>query len=569
MGEKLLKLVTTGGFTMITGLKVNSYPTVTRRVGGRAGAALRRVLIAATAAIFVGIVFSGCGWFSKPASEEAETGPPPPPLRVVVLGGTDPADRLERLRSEWQSQARFGFEIESPDSPELLSLQKAGSGVDVIITSYQLLPAVVEAVELEPIPRSILEDPAGRWTNVFGTLRVRMLRWAERPVIVPLGSAVFVLYIRADLLEQLKAKPPTTWDEYQKLAERLARIGPPAAAPQQTAQEASRTSRPDEEDADDSARGMGASLTGQGLGASPEGQGAEEESGSRLGGRWFGTLEPLAPGWAGRVLLARAAAYIAHRDHFSTLFSIDDMTPLIDREPFVRALEQLCEAAKLGSSDVLTLTPDAVRQAFWRGQCGMAITWPSPTAVVNAIDPPPAVTFAELPGSPDVYDVRRAQWQKRRKDEPWQVPLLGVDGWVGVVPRTSARKSDAFQLLFWLSVEQASEFGANLPGTTLYRSEHLTGAKRWVEAPVSEAGAIEYALLVRQMLEKPVAILALPLPGSEEYLKALDEAVAQAVSGQMSPREALKAAAEKWQAITEKWGRDRQLRAYKHSMNLP
>ena len=38
---------------------------------------------------------------------------------------------------------------------------------------------------------------------------------------VPFGSPVFTLYYRADILEKLGARPPRTWIEYQKLAERL------------------------------------------------------------------------------------------------------------------------------------------------------------------------------------------------------------------------------------------------------------------------------------------------------------------------------------------------------------
>ena len=55
----------------------------------------------------------------------------------------------------------------------------------------------------------------------------------------------------------------------------------------------------------------------------------------------FGTLEPLAPGWAGNVLLARAAAYAKHRDYYSTLFDKDSLEPRIATEPFVRALTEL------------------------------------------------------------------------------------------------------------------------------------------------------------------------------------------------------------------------------------
>ena len=63
---------------------------------------------------------------------------------------------------------------------------------------------------------------------------------------------------------------------------------------------------------------------------------------------WCGTIEPLAPGWAGLVLLARAAPYAKHRDNYSALFDIETMEPLVAGPPFVQALEELVAAAKLG-----------------------------------------------------------------------------------------------------------------------------------------------------------------------------------------------------------------------------
>ena len=92
---------------------------------------------------------------------------------------------------------------------------------------------------------------------------------------------------------------------------------------------------------------------------------------------WCGTIEPLAPGWAGLVLLARAAPYAKHRDNYSTLFNIDTMEPLVAGPPFVQALEELVAAAKFGPPDPFRYDPAAARAAFWKGQCGMTLTWPT------------------------------------------------------------------------------------------------------------------------------------------------------------------------------------------------
>ena len=97
---------------------------------------------------------------------------------------------------------------------------------------------------------------------------------------VPFGSPVFCCYYRADLLEKLGRKPPQTWTEYEELAKLLRRTQKPAG-----------------------------------------------------GAAWCGTIEPLVPGWAGLVLLARAAAYAKHRDNYSALFNIETMEPLVAGPP--------------------------------------------------------------------------------------------------------------------------------------------------------------------------------------------------------------------------------------------
>lgn len=509
---------------------------------------------------------AGCGSTQSPHKQQEVQGPAPP-VTILVVGNPMLAEQIARLESEWRGQARFGLNVQAVDSAEFQKRAQAGQlRADAVVLPYVQFPYLAELVGLESIPRSVLEDPRGQWTGIFGTLRVRQLRWAERPVAVPLGVTVFVLYLRRDLLDELEAKPPTTWQEYQKLAEKLARIRPLVTSPQQSDRNqddspggTSESSGQLEEAAGSQASSNVAPATGQEPGGKP----------SVGEGEWFGVLEPIGPGWGGRVLLARAAAYITHRDHFSTFFSIDDMRPLIDQEPFVRALEELRAAARLGPAEIVTYSPAEVRRAFWQGKCGMAISCPTATHEGQTGEVPLAVAFAELPGSAEVYDLRRGQWEKRRREEPWQIPLIGLGGWVGAIPKGSDRKQDAFQVLFWLSREQATEVAGRLPDCTLYRNEHMTQAKRWVDQPAPDAAAIELALIVRQMLEKPVALLAIGIPGTEEYLRALDEAVAATVRGELSAREALVRAREEWEAINKKWGQDKQLQAYRHSMNLP
>jgi multiple sugar transport system substrate-binding protein len=273
--------------------------------------------------------------------------------------------------------------------------------------------------------------------------------------------------------------------------------------------------------------------------------------------------------------LARAAPYAKHRDNYSTLFNIQTMEPLVAGPPFVQALEELVAAAKLGPGDPLRYDPLEARAAFWRGECGMALTWP--TAAVDGnkkasqsqagVEIP--VGFAELPGSRRVFNQGMSAWDTRAEDDATQVPLLAVSGRLGVVSAKSANIDAAFQLLHWLSDSQMSpSISATSPATTLFRQSNLKMPGKWVEKPVSALAAVQYADVTEATMRHEQWLGALRMPGRAEYLAALDDAVAKAVRGEKSAMDALLQADKKWREITERLGVDRQRAAYRHSFGL-
>ncbi len=58
------------------------------------------------------------------------------------------------------------------------------------------------------------------------------------------------------------------------------------------------------------------------------------------------------------------------------------------------------------------------------------------------------------------------------------------------------------------------------------------------------------------------------LPGADRYLRALDDAVRQALAGKATSAEALEAAAAQFRTITAELGVDRQRKAYQQSLGL-
>ncbi len=77
--------------------------------------------------------------------------------------------------------------------------------------------------------------------------------------------------------------------------------------------------------------------------------------------------------------------------------------------------------------------------------------------------------------------------------------------------------------------------------------------------------AQEYAEVTQQTLGGQESISAIVLPGRDEYLAALDQAVHAAVKGEAQPADALIQCASAWREITARLGVDRQRTAYSKS----
>jgi multiple sugar transport system substrate-binding protein len=445
-------------------------------------------------------------------------------LRIAVADDPALAAAIRRVTGEWTAQTGAELQVETLTAQDLA--KTATIATDAAICPSYLLGDLAERKLLAPVPPQILQNP--EWAGILELPKLREVAWGKEIMAVPFGSPVLCCYYRADLLEKLHRRPPKTWAQYQDLAKLLAQENP---------------------------------------------QGKDKSS------AWAATIEPLASGWAGLTFLARAASLAKNRDNYSTLFNMETMEPLIAGPPFVQAMEDLVAAAKLGPKDPLRHTPTTAREAFWNGQCGMALTWPTGTGD-NKEDKKTAkdsqktkegirVGFVELPGSKRVFNTGSGVWDTRTDEESLYVPLLAIAGRIGVVGAKSSNTDAAFQLLLWLSDSTMSpQISAKSPDTTLFRKSNLQSPGPWVEKQVPALTAVRYADVTEATMRHEQWLGALRMPGRAEYLAALDEAVAQTVRGEKSAMNALLQAEKKWRTVTERLGVDRQKAAYRHSLGL-
>lgn len=443
------------------------------------------------------------------------------------------ADAIDR---EWRARAEGKLEVRQMATTDILDRGGRPLAADAIIYPTGLIGELATRDVIVPIADNVVNDrnagsentsrPRLAMRDIFELIRQQDIVWGEQVFAVPLGSPTFVLFYRRDLFDSLGEVPPTSWSEYQRLALRL------------------------------SVRdNLGESVPSEDM-------------------PWYGVIEPLGPGWAGQMLLARSGGYARHRNYMSTLFDLFTMEPLIANPPFVRALEELVAAAKLGPAESVEYSPADVRRELLAGHCAMALTWPGLAKDDSADVKPEArepfrIGVAELPASSEVYEPSDAEWQKREAPEAGHVTLTGIAGRLGSVTKSSRRPQAALDLLLRLSgTDWSIAISPQSPATTLYRTSQMQSAGSWIDEDFEPAMARDYAEVVRQAHRRPLWLCSLRIPGRARYMAALDEAVLQAIQGDQTPEECLEAAAERWRTITDELGVKSQKAAYWRSLGM-
>ncbi len=474
-------------------------------------------LVRIAAGFLLGSVLSGCS-VDQPEPEPVPARPALP-IRVLVVDDPGLAEAIER---QWRARAETEIELMEATAEELLDTQQAGIAADAVIYPSGMLGELAERRRITPLPPREVNSPEFGRRDIFDLIRQQEIVWGRQVYAVPLGSPVLTLIYRRDLFDAWDLEPPATWDEYQQLAGTLS---DPAIW------ERINESPPQE---------------------------------------WWGVAEPLGPGWASQVLLARAAAYARHRNYFSSLFDAETMEALIAGPPFVRALEELVEATGAAGATMLDYGPQQTFQTLLDGRSAICIAWPSSAYASAESDSTPLANlgYSELPGSGQVYNPSSQQWQDRERTEGHHATLLGVAGRVGSVTSASRQPQAAISLLINLaSTDWSEQISPYSPATTVFRQSQLAGVGNWLGRDVDAATARQYAEVVEQSHRRALW-LSLRIPGRTRYLEVLDQAIQRVIRGEVAPAEALSQAAGVWDEMTAEMGVDRQRVAYWRSQGM-
>ena len=259
-------------------------------------------------------------------------------------------------------------------------------------------------------------------------------------------------------------------------------------------------------------------------------------------------------------------------------FDPDDMTPLINQPGHVAALEYLQELAATGPEaqfgwDLGTawdnfLTGNAIATFSW-GDVGSLAEDPNASTIMGNLG------AARIPCSDTWYDRETGEFVTDTENPNCVGNTIG-GSWHGVISAASENQDLAYYLLAMQATPAIRFWNVTYgwtgidPGTLDDLFEDAGGnatIEDYVSAGYNASDAEQFITAYGENLFSfPTTQTYLRIPGAPQYWEILDTRLAQAMTGQSSAEEALNAAAEEWDQVTNDLGREAQLRVYREAI---
>ena len=460
-------------------------------------------------------------------------------VTIRVLSFVGPAVTEPILRRQPDFEALTGAHLEITTVPnselfdDIVKDQSTGTNsYDVFIQAPQWKADLVSAGYLEDLTDRVAGDAAIQWDDIAPFFRNFIATYDGKIYNIPLDGDINNIYYRTDVFADANVEPPKTWEDYLKVA---------------------------------------AQFNGQDLNGDGEAD--------------YGSCIPKARGgqsywW----VLNVAAPYIQSQGTAQGMFfNTDDMTPLVNNEGFIRALQIYNETTQYGPPNELTANLNDTRDLFLTGRCALTIDW-GDTGTLS-LDPTRSQVKDKVgtlinPGSTQVVD--RATGKLVPCDAttcPYAVdginyaPLAAWGGWGGAISAASDPKvKDAgYALLSYLSQPAQSNVDVTIgaSGYNPYRLSQFASLDPWIAAGFSEAGAQNYIGAIQQSISSPNMVLDLAVPGVARYQQVvLDTVISQFLAGELNAEDAAQQIYDQSQEITDELGRDSQKAAYLASLGI-
>lgn len=459
-------------------------------------------------------------------------------VNVLTFTGPQIAEPLQRRGPSFQKLT--GAKINVITVPFSDLYQKILTDVATKTNSFQAfvfdpqwMADFVTPGYLEELTSRVKADKALQWNDIAPFFRNFSATYGGKIYTIPVDGDFQMVYYRTDLLKQAGLKPPTTWDDYLKIAQTFNRKD----------------------------------LNGDGT----------PDFGSCIAKK-----RNAQSYW---MVWSVAAGFLQSKGtRQGSFFDTDTMKPLTNNEAFAEALRVYVETGKYGPPDELNWDVGDSRSGFVTGRCALSIDWGDIGTL--AIDPKTSkvmdkVGAVVLPGTPRVLDRKTGKLAACTKDTcPYAVaginhaPFAAYGGWSGAINKAAPQKVKEAAYAFMSYMSQPAQANVDvtigITGFNPYRTSQFKGLDLWIKAGMSKGAAQNYLGAIEASLGSPNMVLDMRIPQNQRYQQiVLDTAIAKLLAGQSTIEQAMKEIYDGWEAITNELGRDKQLKAYRESLGIP
>jgi multiple sugar transport system substrate-binding protein len=271
--------------------------------------------------------------------------------------------------------------------------------------------------------------------------------------------------------------------------------------------------------------------------------------------------------------LTLAAPYVVSPNNKYFYFNPEDMKPLINSEGHLRALEDYVKFLGSGPKEQIGWTLPQGWTPFLSGHAVLEPTWGDlPTLAQDRAHSTVQgrVGATLIPGTKEAFNPITGQWENQTLNF---VGNTNGGSWHCVISRLSKKKEATYDFLAFMANKKNAFFNSTNGWTGVQpgmRYEYFppvgTGSVvEWQNQGWDKNDAIEFLQAYYKNLVLPEQQIYLRIPGAAEYWHELDIRVSSVLAGETKPKAALDDIYQKWEQITERYGRENQKKLYAES----
>jgi len=290
----------------------------------------------------------------------------------------------------------------------------------------------------------------------------------------------------------------------------------------------------------------------------------------------YGFLDQPKP-WGGfqfYFTASRATAYAKYPGEKNWMFD-ENMKPLVNNPAWVRAIQDIVDALPFNPPDQINADPGATAfQQFLTGTGSLLEWWGDIGTVARTSDTATigdVLTFDILPGSDDVYNFRKGAWEKLASG-PNVAPNMAYLGWGIYVMKTvdadSKRQKAAWSAAAHLGGKDLSMWTSAYPsGFQPYRKSH-TNLDLWALAGYDKKYIGAYMNSQSTSYNHPNSAIEPRIPGIFQYYSIAEDELQKVFAGKLTAQQGADNVAAAWEKLTDKLGRENQVKYYRISMGI-